>query len=76
MASIPGGVAMAMAAGVDRRQEWARFCSRRDADGGGSEKGAMMMVVPFISVAGGVEEGGGRCEAATRWGKVGDVVGD
>jgi hypothetical protein len=52
MASIPGGVAMAMAAGVDRRQEWARFCSRRDADGGGSEKGATMMVVPFISVAG------------------------
>jgi hypothetical protein len=52
MASIPGGVAMAMAAGVDRRQEGSRFCSRRDADGGGSENGATAMAVPFISVAG------------------------
>jgi hypothetical protein len=40
--SIPGGVATVPVARVDRRQEGgkgARLCSRRDADGGESEKG-------------------------------------
>jgi hypothetical protein len=67
-ALIPSGVVTAPAIRVDRRQEGgrgARLHSRRDMDGGGSEKGHNSDGNAFYQRGGGVEEGGGRWEAAT-----------
>jgi hypothetical protein len=56
VALILGGVVMMSVARVDRRQEGgrgARLCSRRDADGGESEKGVQCRAAAFIGLVGG-----------------------
>jgi hypothetical protein len=67
--SIPGGVATVPVARVDRRQEGgkgARLCSRRDADGGESEKGRDGGR-RLLSARRAVGEGEGASGAASVW---------
>jgi hypothetical protein len=75
-ASIPGGVATALTTKVDMRQEGregAQFHLRRDADGGGSEKGRIGDGSAFYRRGGGVEEGGmgGGHVVGRGWGRRG-----